>query len=131
VTSHLSFVSLVDNTFQKLKDRSHEVLNTSRDKIEEVSDELRDEYNIIEKDRLQYEADLKKATENNTTPPPTEGIELRDTEQLTTDLETERANLEMNLNTNPGVIEQYEKRKKEVSRRLFTPKRVAVLTCGI
>lgn len=34
---------------------------------------------------------------------------------LQEDLETERNNLEMNSGANPGVVEQYERRKREVA----------------
>lgn len=35
-------------------------------------------------------------------------------EQLRADLEVQQANLEMIMQTNPGVIQQYEKRQAEV-----------------
>lgn len=35
-------------------------------------------------------------------------------EQLGAELEVQQANLEMIMQTNPGVIEQYERRKEEV-----------------
>lgn len=38
----------------------------------------------------------------------------RTVDQLRADLEVQQANLEMIMQTNPGVIEQYEKRKAEV-----------------
>ena len=79
-----------------------------------MTPELREAYDEIEGRRIAYNSDLKAAEENNTTPPSSEDVELRNTEQLEADLETQKAALEMNLNTNPGVVEQYEKRKKEV-----------------
>jgi lipopolysaccharide biosynthesis regulator YciM len=107
-------VSLADKAFQTSKERSKEALEQSRQKIGEVSQELRDAYDDIEGRRIEYEKDFKEAEVNNTTPPSAENVELRNMEQLEADLETQKANLEMNLNTNPGVVEQYEKRKKEV-----------------
>ena len=38
----------------------------------------------------------------------------RSVEQLRTDLDVQRANLDMITQTNPGVVEQYERRKNEV-----------------
>jgi chromosome segregation ATPase len=112
--SSSSAVSLADKAFQTSKGRSKEALEQSRQKIGEVSQELRDAYDEIEGRRIEYEKDFKEAEVNNTTPPSAEHVELRNMEQLEADLETQKANLEMNLNTNPGVVEQYEKRKKEV-----------------
>lgn len=37
-------------------------------------------------------------------------------EELRTELETQQANLDLILLTNPGVVEQYEQRKEEVCR---------------
>ena len=102
-----------------MKTRSKKVLDDSRNKIEEVDDNLRAEYNQIEAARLQFDSDLKAAQHNKTTPPSPKGIELRDSETLQVDLETQRHNLELHLNTNPGVIEQYENRKREVKEHPF------------
>jgi hypothetical protein len=38
----------------------------------------------------------------------------RSVEQLRTELDVQRANLDMITQTNPGVVEQYERRKNEV-----------------
>lgn len=43
----------------------------------------------------------------------------RTSEQIKADLETLRAQLNMILETNPGVVDQYERRKAEVSYTVF------------
>lgn len=80
-----------------------------------IDDELRQEFTAIEDARLVYEKECAKAEENGTTPPSSDGVELRSADELQADLDIQTTNLEMNLNTNPGVVEQYEKRKVEVS----------------
>jgi hypothetical protein len=103
-----------------VKADSKQALDASREKIEELDDDLRADYNQIEEARLQYDSDLKNAEKNRTTPPSSKDIELRDAETLQVDLETQRHNLELHLNTNPGVLEQYENRKREVSHAAGT-----------
>jgi structural maintenance of chromosomes protein 5 len=93
------------------------VLADSRQKVFGVSPELRAEYEVIEQTRTEYERACKVAEEEGKTPPDAKDVELRSTEELQAELETQEANLAMNLNTNPGVVEQYEKRKKEVSNQ--------------
>jgi hypothetical protein len=107
--------TLVDADYNAIKERSKAILADSRQKVFGVTPELRTEYEAIEQTRTEYERACKVAEENGTTPPDSKGVELRATEELYAELETQEANLAMNLNTNPGVVEQYEKRKKEVS----------------
>ena len=49
--------------------------------------------------------------------------------ELREELETQQANLDLNLATNPGVVEQYEKRKRDVSGWLVAAFCVGVLMC--
>jgi len=41
-------------------------------------------------------------------------VHCRSVEQLRQELDVQRANLDMITQTNPGVVEQYERRKNEV-----------------
>jgi structural maintenance of chromosomes protein 5 len=102
--------------YKKLKEESTQALEVSRAKIEEANDEIRAEYYKIESARVQYDNDLKVAMENGTAPPDKTGVELRDPETLQADLDAAKHNLELHVNTNPGVIEQYETRKRDVSK---------------
>lgn len=105
---------LVDDAFQAIKAESKIILDKSRRIIAGVAPELREEYSRVEALRVQYDNELAAAEKNGTTPPSAEGVDVRTLEELKAELETQRANLELNLNTNPGVVEQYEKRKRDV-----------------
>lgn len=104
-------------TFKTIRVRSRKALDDSRKKIEEVDDELRAEYNQIETARVEYDEALKQARDKNTPPPDPTGVELRGAETLRVDLDAQKTSLELHLNTNPGVIEQYERRQAEVGFR--------------
>lgn len=91
-----------------------EALSESRAVVAGVSDELRDEYRAIEDARSDWEKNAKAADEEGQPRPSTEGIELRNLDELQAELDIQRANLDLNLTTNPGVVEQYEKRKRDV-----------------
>jgi hypothetical protein len=62
-----------------------------------------------------YDKEVTAAEEQGRPPPPPDGVDLRSLDELQAELDTQRAALELNLNTNPGVVEQYEKRKRDVS----------------
>ncbi|KAG6841292.1 hypothetical protein C0991_012462 [Blastosporella zonata] len=104
----------VDDEFRDYKNRSKIALKESRDLMEVIEGELREKYNEIEAKRTQYDRNLKEAEANGTTPPSSEGVDVRSLEELQAELFTQQANLELNLNTNPGVVEQYEKRKHDI-----------------
>ncbi|KAJ6600848.1 hypothetical protein B0H10DRAFT_1738427, partial [Mycena sp. CBHHK59/15] len=68
-----------------------------------------------EQARTAYDQAVQEAEKNGEDPPmPAENVDLRTMDELQTELEKQEANLEMNTNTNPGVVEQYEKRKRDV-----------------
>ncbi|KAJ3504973.1 hypothetical protein NLJ89_g7660 [Agrocybe chaxingu] len=102
--------------FQHVKERSKELRDMSRHILDGVDDDVRDAFENIENPRLQYDSDLKKAMEDGTPLPSKEGIDFRTADELEAELETQRAELEMNMNTNPGVVEQYEKRKRDIEQ---------------
>jgi hypothetical protein len=116
---HLPMVSLVNARFQAIKAESKAALDESRRVINEINSELHAEYDGIESKRTAYDKDLVAAEQEGRTPPSAEGVDLRSLEELQATLETQRANLDLNLATNPGVIEQYEKRKRDVSESLL------------
>ncbi|KAF8076878.1 hypothetical protein FPV67DRAFT_1605252 [Lyophyllum atratum] len=106
----------VDEEFQAVKVASKAALDASRDVMNAIEPELRERYNAIEAARANYERELAAAEQNGTTPPSAEGVDLRSLEELQAELERQRANLDLNLNTNPGVVEQYEKRKRDIEQ---------------
>lgn len=90
----------------------------SQEMLIQLPDELREEYRQLEKVRVAYDSAVAQAEQTGAEPPaPDENIDMRSMDELQTELEKEEANLEMNMNTNPGVVEQYEKRKRDVSTR--------------
>jgi chromosome segregation ATPase len=104
----------VNKTFQKTKAESKQILERSRHDLAAASEEIQKEYAIIEEVRLVYEKNLELAREQGLPEPDASGVDFRTVDELQAELETQRANLDMNLNTNPGVIEEYEKRKRDV-----------------
>lgn len=109
-----NFFYLVNKTFQKTKAESKQILERSRHDLAAASEEIQKEYAIIEEVRLVYEKNLELAREQGLPEPDASGVDFRTVDELQAELETQRANLDMNLNTNPGVIEEYEKRKRDV-----------------
>jgi hypothetical protein len=80
-----------------------------------ASEDVREEYHQIEEVRLRYEREEKEAREKGSLPPDGSAIDFRTVEELKAELETQKAKLDLNMITNPGVIEQYEQRKLDVS----------------
>ncbi|KAF8237930.1 P-loop containing nucleoside triphosphate hydrolase protein [Tricholoma matsutake] len=113
--STLAEFNKADQAYNAVKAESKRALDDSKLVLNEVTPELREEYQVIENVRLQYERELNAAKENGLPLPPTEGVDLRTSEELREELETQRANLDLNLASNPGVVEQYEKRKREIA----------------
>ncbi|KAJ8519683.1 hypothetical protein ONZ45_g3400 [Pleurotus djamor] len=102
--------------FDRLKAESSVLLTNSRALLANIDEELYDEFDAIEKPRRKWEQSLEEAAKNKTTPPPPpEGIETRNAAEFEADLAVQRNNLELNLHANPGVLEQYEKRKAEIA----------------
>ncbi|OBZ70474.1 Structural maintenance of chromosomes protein 5 [Grifola frondosa] len=79
--------------YEAAKLDSRAKLAVSKEKLDSVDDEIRDQFGQMERSG---EANEKTS------------------EEVETELQTQRAQLEMNLHTNPGVVEQYKKRKAEI-----------------
>jgi structural maintenance of chromosomes protein 5 len=114
MTLNRVFLSSVDQTFNAIKVTSKQALDDSRQILNDATPELRAEYQAIEDVRARYEKDLATAEKDGLSPPSSEDVDLRSLEELRAELETQKANLDLNLATNPGVVEQYEKRKRDV-----------------
>lgn len=80
----------------------------------EEEDTILQEYRVIETRRLRWEADVKEASANGQPEPSREEVDLRTLEQLKEELDRQKAALEITLASNPGVVEAYEKRLKDV-----------------
>ncbi|KAJ7098489.1 P-loop containing nucleoside triphosphate hydrolase protein [Mycena belliarum] len=105
----------IDAEFEKLKVQTKTLLEQSKELLEELPEEMREEYQETESARIAYEKAVAQAKKDDAPlPEPDENVDLRSMEELQTELEKQEANLEMNMNTNPGVVEQYEKRKRDI-----------------
>ncbi|KAF8634626.1 hypothetical protein AX15_000803 [Amanita polypyramis BW_CC] len=104
----------VDNLYKRVKQESKELLEQSRAVVAGMEPDLRAEYDEIERKRMEYDKASHAAEQGGTTSPSAEGVDVRSLEELQAELETQKANLELNLATNPHVIEQYERRKEEI-----------------
>ncbi|KAJ7241060.1 P-loop containing nucleoside triphosphate hydrolase protein, partial [Mycena haematopus] len=105
----------IDAAFLKRRAEAKQLMDSSQEILLQLPDELREEYRVQEQARLAYEKAVKTATEAGREPPvPGDDVDLRSMEELQTELEKQETNLEMNANTNPGVVEQYEKRKRDI-----------------
>ena len=105
----------MNKAFQKIKAESKEILEKSRHSLTAASEEIQKEYSVIEEVRLLYEKNLELAKKQGLPEPDASAVDFRTADELQAELETQHANLDMNLNTNPGVVEEYEKRKRDVS----------------
>ncbi|KAJ7043397.1 hypothetical protein C8F04DRAFT_1072037 [Mycena alexandri] len=107
----------IDAEFDQIKETTRTLLQRSKDLLSELPDDMREEYHETEQARIKYEKACENATKNNEeAPEPGEDVDMRSMEELQTELEKQEANLEMNMNTNPGVVEQYEKRKQDIEQ---------------
>ncbi|KAF9476726.1 P-loop containing nucleoside triphosphate hydrolase protein [Pholiota conissans] len=104
------------NKFEEIKNETKLILERSRDALNNADPDIAAEYQQIENIRVEYDQALKIANETGGPQPDATGVDLRSVDELQAELDTQRANLEMNLNTNPGVVEQYEKRKRDIEQ---------------
>ncbi len=111
---------LVTEQFAQVKKETTLILERGRVALDENTPEVQEQYKQIEKDRVEYETAVKEAEEKGLAPPKVpDSIDMRSSEELQAELATQRAKLDITLNTNPGVIEQYEKRKRDVRHGSF------------
>ncbi|KAF8211899.1 hypothetical protein K438DRAFT_1957699 [Mycena galopus ATCC 62051] len=105
----------IDAAFLKSKVETKALMDRSQEILLQLPDELREEYREQEQVRVAYEKAVEAATKKGEEPPvPGDDVDLRTTDELEAELDKQKANLEMNANTNPGVVEQYEKRKRDI-----------------
>ncbi|KAJ6450163.1 hypothetical protein C8R45DRAFT_883718 [Mycena sanguinolenta] len=105
----------IDAAFLKSKAETKALMEESQQILLQLPEELCDEYRAQEQARDAYDKAVKAAEEVGQEPPvPGDDVDLRSRAELETELEKQEAALEMNANTNPGVVEQYEKRKRDI-----------------
>lgn len=117
----LTFV-LAHELYQTTKQEAKDILETSRETLDAAPADVKAEYEEIDRKRGDYDEASRHAAANGLPQPDSSGVELRTVDDLQTDLETHKVKRNMIMATNPGVVEQYEKRKRDVSNRgLFIP----------
>ncbi|KAJ7594061.1 P-loop containing nucleoside triphosphate hydrolase protein [Mycena floridula] len=99
----------VDELFHKRKDESAVALERSKAVIGALKGDIKEEYGELRQKRAEYDNALQRG-EN---PDPTD-VDLRSLEELVEELENQKAKLELTIEANPGVVEQYEKRKRDI-----------------
>ncbi|KAK0457748.1 uncharacterized protein EV420DRAFT_1687453 [Desarmillaria tabescens] len=103
-----------DEAFKAIKAESKQLLLDSRNAIDNCDPDTNKLYEEIQNARFQYDQKLEEAEAAGTAPPSDQGIDLRSTQDLEAEFDAQKAQLEIMLNTNPGVIEEYEKRKRDI-----------------
>ncbi|KAF7374162.1 Structural maintenance of chromosomes protein 5 [Mycena sanguinolenta] len=105
----------LDAEFLKVKAEANALRARIEELLLELPLDLRTEYHVQEQAREAYDKAVKAAAEARQEPPvPGADVDLRTLAELEAELARQEADLDMNANTNPGVVEQYEKRKKEI-----------------
>ena len=103
-----------NDRFQQVKVQSKEILEESRRVLNDASPEVREVYNEIEEVRLRYEAEEKEAKERGLPAPDKSVVDCRTVDELKEELATQQAKLDLTMNTNQHIVDEFEKRKKDV-----------------
>ncbi|KAJ8087221.1 Structural maintenance of chromosomes protein 5 [Marasmius tenuissimus] len=110
----LEVFNIADAEYTKIKHDSKAALQAAQNAFGEASEEHQAVFKEMDKKRNQYKARLKVAHEKGLELPSDEGVDLRSSGELEAVMEEQHAQLELITKTNPGVIEQYEKRKRDI-----------------
>ncbi|PPQ70577.1 hypothetical protein CVT24_000055 [Panaeolus cyanescens] len=104
----------VHEEFTTIKQQSKQILEESRIALAEATEQVQTEFRAIEDRRLAWEKECTEAKQAGRPLPDKTGVDLRNVEELKAEIEVQKAQLEMNLITNPGIVEQYEKRLRDI-----------------
>ncbi|KAA1477744.1 P-loop containing nucleoside triphosphate hydrolase protein [Dentipellis sp. KUC8613] len=101
------------------KANSSRKLAISRAKLDAVDDDLRAQFQAMEEVRRRRhhapaESDPQLQSQPQREPTQSGAAHERDADEIRDELETQNQKLELVLQTNPGVVEQYERRKAEI-----------------
>ncbi|KAH6912408.1 hypothetical protein BKA70DRAFT_1421971 [Coprinopsis sp. MPI-PUGE-AT-0042] len=112
----------VNQAFAKMKVEVVGLLDVAKEKAEALDDETeaKERLRKMQSDLAEYDRQVKAAKQNGGPLPDTEGIELRTAAEIEEALGTFRTNLDMIISTNPGVLEEYEKRQRDIERYQIT-----------
>ncbi|KAL1705307.1 hypothetical protein EV121DRAFT_258668 [Schizophyllum commune] len=105
----------LDKQYQNDKIQTKAALDASHAALADCDPDIRAQYEEIQRKRAEYKAAVEQAKkEGRDEPEPPEDMDQRTAEDLQTALDNEEAKLELNSNNNPGVVEQYEARKRQI-----------------
>ncbi|TRM70021.1 P-loop containing nucleoside triphosphate hydrolase protein [Schizophyllum amplum] len=103
----------LDKKFVAHKAATMAALENSRQALLDIDPEIQARYTEEQQKRTAYKDAVEQAKKDGVEPPEAGDAPLS-SEDLQGKLETEEAKLELNATTNPGVVEQYEKRKRDI-----------------
>ncbi|KAL1748730.1 hypothetical protein HDZ31DRAFT_28723 [Schizophyllum fasciatum] len=113
----LAEFSEIDKKFKNHKSETKSALDASREALADCEPEIRTRYEEIQQKRAAYKAAVEQAKqENRDESKPPEDVDMRTAEDLQVELDNEEAKLELNTVNNPGVVEQYESRKRAIEQ---------------
>ncbi|KAJ7595202.1 P-loop containing nucleoside triphosphate hydrolase protein [Mycena floridula] len=95
--------------YQERKTASEEALQRVQEVIGDLEGEIKDEFHAVKDVRAAYDSALAQGRN-----PDSEGVDLRTLDELNQALADQEAKLDFVMATNPGVLEQYENRKRAI-----------------
>ncbi|KAF7312005.1 Purine nucleoside phosphorylase [Mycena indigotica] len=104
----------IDDQVKDLKEVAVKLKTASEDYLKNIPEDIRPKYEEVETARVNYQKAVADGEEPVEPESMGELIKAKTSADLEEVLETQQAKLEMNMNTNPGVVEQYERRKREI-----------------
>ncbi|KAF8187572.1 P-loop containing nucleoside triphosphate hydrolase protein [Mycena galopus ATCC 62051] len=105
----------IDAAYLESKKTAKALADSNQQMLLQLPAELRNEWEAITQAQTAYEKAVESAEQKGEdAPAPGDDVDLRSRAELQAELEKQEANLEMDANTNPGVVEQYEKRKRDI-----------------
>jgi len=107
-------IATVHARYSELKEAAKEALQASKERSE-LEDELMDRAAEIEHRRGIYDTALALWKRGEGPEPSKDGVDLRGVEELEAALQEQHVLLDMASSANPAIMEEYEKRERDVS----------------
>ncbi|KAF5338055.1 hypothetical protein D9758_014238 [Tetrapyrgos nigripes] len=104
----------VDKEYLRAKDITKEALDFSRDTLSAAGPELVAKWEERQMAWRAYFEAKAEAESNGAEVPSAEGVDLRSADELEDELQRQQAKLELTNKSNPGVVEQFERRKRDI-----------------
>ncbi|KAF7317180.1 Purine nucleoside phosphorylase [Mycena chlorophos] len=108
----------IDEEVKRVRQLAVQLQSESQAALDNISDQIRPTYLDVEAARVAYAQAVKDAGDDaDDVPEPEvmpEIVTRLTSDALEAELDVQTEKLEMNMHTNPGVVEQYERRKHEI-----------------